>query len=200
MVNSSRQSSTSPDRPVEPAFGELATPFSLRAHTPAALQPRFPYMFPLEGEERRRAYIFFRGWLAPLARTCEDIDQFLRTDKRGFHWVRLREKFGSPSFAFQMEGRALVAINIHRPTEVHRYECEPVEGFDPVALAVDERVLQIEVELRSLCIVCGSPSEINNDRGPWASLCPVHRAEDDGPQGDMGSVWAAAQLKEGSVP
>ena len=163
--------------------------------TPEALQRRFPYMFPLEGEERRRAYVFFRGWLAPLAKTCEDIDELLGTDKCAFHWVRVREKFGSPSFAYRMEGKACAAINIHRPTEVHRHECVPAEGNDPVALAVDERVLQLEVKLRSRCIVCGGPSEISNDRGPWASLCPVHRAEDDGPRGHMGSVWEAAQVK-----
>ncbi|MDM0065292.1 hypothetical protein [Variovorax sp. J31P207] len=163
--------------------------------TPKALQRRFPYMFPLEGEERRRAYIFFRGWLAPLAKTCEVIDELLGADKRAFHWVRLREKFGSPSFAYRMEGKSRVAVNIHRPTEVHRHECGPAEGHDPVALAVDERVLQLEVELRSRCIVCDGPSEICNDRGPWASLCLVHRSEDDGPQGHMGSVWAAAQVK-----
>lgn len=126
--------------------------------TPAALQARFPYMFPLEGEERRRAYIFFRGWMPPLARACEDIDELLGASKRGFYWTRLREKFGSPSFAYWMEGKGRVAINIHSPTEVHRYECRPVEGQDPVALVVNERVLQIEVE-----------SEINNNRGPWAS-------------------------------
>ncbi len=164
--------------------------------TPAALQARFPYMFPLEGEERRRAYIFFRGWMPPLARACEDIDELLGASKRGFHWTRLREKFGSPSFTYWMEGKGRVAINIHSPAEVHRCECRPVEGQDPVALVVNERVLQVEVELRSLCIVCGaSPSEINNDRGPWASLCLAHRTEDDGPNGHMGSVWAAAQLQ-----
>ena len=41
--------------------------------TPETLQARFPYMFPLEGEERRRAYTFFRGWLPPLAEACEDV-------------------------------------------------------------------------------------------------------------------------------
>ena len=41
--------------------------------TPTALQARFPYMFPLEGEELGRAYTFFRGWMPPLVRACEDI-------------------------------------------------------------------------------------------------------------------------------
>ncbi|SCK11194.1 hypothetical protein VAR608DRAFT_0551 [Variovorax sp. HW608] len=164
--------------------------------TPSALHARFPYMFPLEGQEHRRAYAFYRGWMPALAKACEDIDKLLGTDKRGFHWTRLREKFGSPSFGDQMEGKARVAINIHRPTEVVRHACEPVEGHAPVALAINERVLQLEVELRSCCIVCGAPSVINNDRGPWASLCPTHRAEDDGPDGSMGSVWESARADD----
>jgi hypothetical protein len=174
MVNSSHQSKASPNTPVVPAFGELATQFELRAH------------------------ICFRGWLASLVR--EDINELLGADKRGFHWVRLCEKFGSPSVTHQMEGRARDAINIHRSTEVQRHGCEPDEGFDPVALAVDERVLQIAVDLRSLCIVYSGPSEIHNDRGAWASPCLVHRTEDDGPQCHVGSVWAATQLKDGPVP
>ncbi len=162
--------------------------------TPASLHARFPYMFPLEGEGRRRAYRFFRGWLPSLAQACEDIDARLGVDKRGFHWTRVREKFGSPSFDYQMAGKARVAINIHRPTEVHRHEWEPSGGHDPVALAIDEIVLQLELRLRCLCIVCGAPSEINNDRGPWASLCPEHRADtfDEGHRDWKGSIWMSA--------
>ena len=166
-------------------------------NTPGTLQARFPYMFPLEGEDHRRAYTFFRGWMPPLARACEDIDTLLSADKRGFHWTRLREKFGSPSLAYRMEGEARVAMNIHRPTEAQRVEFGPAEGHDPVALAVNERVLQVEVELRSLCIVCGAPSEIVNRQGAWASLCLEHRADtfDESHKDWKGSLWASAQVK-----
>ncbi|WP_143044817.1 hypothetical protein [Variovorax sp. YR216] len=71
-------------------------------------------------------------------------------------------------------------------------------NFDPVAVTIHELILQTEVELRSVCIVCGAASEINNDQGPWASLCAEHRvamfAED--PFGLEGAVWAAARLRE----
>lgn len=111
---------------------------------PDALQRRFRYMSPLEGEERHRAYMFFRGWVAPLAKACEGIDELLGADKRAFHWVRLREKFGGPSFAYRMEGEARASNNIHRPADVRRHKCGRVEGQGPVALAVSERGLQVE--------------------------------------------------------
>ncbi|MEJ8814272.1 hypothetical protein WKW77_24520 [Variovorax ureilyticus] len=168
----------------------------MEGYTPGALQARFPYMFPLEGEERRRAYTFYRGWMQPLALACEDIDKLLGMDKRAFYWTRLREKVGAPSLGYRMEGQARVATNIHRPTDVVRHAGESAERHAPVALAINERILQLEVELRSRCIVCGALSEICNDRGPWASLCPAHRAEDDGPDASMGSVWESARTHE----
>ncbi|MDM0085657.1 hypothetical protein QTI17_34265 [Variovorax sp. J31P179] len=135
-------------------------------NTPCALQARFLYMFPLEGEDRRRAYVSFHGWLPAVANTCADIDALLGADKRGFRWTRLREKFGSPSFAYRMEGKGRVATLIHRPTEVHRQEVGSNEPVDSLVFAINELVLQVELKLRSSCIVCGAPSEINNDRGP----------------------------------
>ena len=162
--------------------------------TTGALQARLPYMFPLAGEERCRADILLCGWMPSLVRACEDIDGLPGADKRGFHWTRLREKFGAPSFTYWMEGKGRVAINSHSLTGVRRDKCSPVESQDPVVLVVSERAMQVEVELRSLGIVCGAPSEINNDRGPWASLCLAHRTEDVGPQGHTGPVWAAAEL------
>ncbi|MDM0069922.1 hypothetical protein [Variovorax sp. J31P207] len=151
----------------------------MRIDTPKALADRFPCIFPLEGEERRRAYMFFRGWMALLAKPCEDTDELLEADKRAFHCLRLRGNFTSPSFAYRIERKARVAINIHRPTEVHRHECGPAEGCDPVAL-VDERVLQLEVELRSRCMVCGGlrRSATIGGRGRRYALCTVQKAID----------------------
>lgn len=50
--------------------------------SPHALYRRFRYMFPLEGEGRRRAYVFFREWLTPLAKACEDVDKLLAADMK----------------------------------------------------------------------------------------------------------------------
>lgn len=162
--------------------------------TPAALQAHFPYMFPLEGDENRRAYILFRGWLPTLVDVCQKIDALLGANKRGFHWTRLREKYGAPSFAYGMDGKARVAMDYPLPSSVKPVECQTEGGNDAVALQINELVLQVELKLRCTCIVCGAASEINNDRGPWASLCAEHRAEtfDVGHKDWKGSVWASA--------
>lgn len=163
-----------------------------------ALLARFPSMFPLTGVERKRAYIFFRGWMPTFVLLCQHIDEALGREKRDFAWMRIREKFGAPSFSYEMRGRARHVIHAHRPTEVTRIHCAPSESFDPTAVAIQEAVLQAEVILRETCIVCGARSTINNDAGPWASLCPKHQSASfpDQLDGRSASVWIAAQLRE----
>ena len=89
--------------------------------------------------------------------------------------MRIREKFGAPNFSYEMQGRAPHVINAHRPTEVTRITCKPIESFDPTAVAIQESVLEAEVRLRETCIVCRTSSTITNDVGPWSSLCVEHR-------------------------
>ena len=165
------------------------------------LPSRYSYMFPLQGQERARAYAWFRGWLPEVAVMCDRIDLLLGDNKRDFHWIRVREKFGAPSFHYQMEGKARFAVNLHRPQDVRRVDCAPRETFDPVAVAVQEVILETEVELRSHCIICGAPATITNAQGPWASLCAFHSAADlpTDPADTMGPVWKAARLAEEDV-
>jgi hypothetical protein len=164
--------------------------------SPEALKAAFPYMFPLVGEDGRRAYRFFRGWLPAFASTCAEIDALLGVNKRGFHWTRIREKYGSPSLAYGMEGQARIAYNIHRPDAVQRVESKPPVNADPTAVAIHELVLQLEVRLRSLCIVCGAAAEITQHQGPWASLCAEHRAETfaEGHRDWRGSIFKSAEV------
>lgn len=162
------------------------------------LLARFRYMFPITESERRRSYLFFRGWMPTFARLCEQIDAILGEDKRDFAWVRIREKFGAPSLSYSMRGQARHVIHAHRPTEVRRIVCEPVESFEPVAVAVQEAVLWAGLELREKCIVCGTKSTITNDQGPWASLCDRHRKAPllESLNHQPATVWTIAQLQE----
>lgn len=157
---------------------------------------RFQYMFPLVGSDRRRAYVFFRGWMPTFAQMCGQIDINLGDDKRDFGWARIREKSGAPSLSYQMCGHARHVIHAHRPDEVTRIVCAPADSFDPSAVEIQEVVLRGEVTLRQSCIVCGAPSIITNACGPWASLCANHRTGTF-LKGLIGSsVWTAAELRE----
>lgn len=163
------------------------------------LLSRFQYMFPLTGLERRRAYVFFRGWLPTFALMCKQIDCILGEDKRDFGWTRIREKFGAPSLSYKMRGRARHVIHAHRPEEVTRIICAPAGSFDPAAVDIQEIVLRREVDLRQSCIVCGAKSTITNAPGPWASLCGKHRTGAFLEDVFRSSVWTAAEIREDLV-
>lgn len=171
----------------------------LEIRTSAQLQGQYPYMFPLEGADNRRAYRIFRGWVPPLVDTCRQIDALLGADKRGFHWTRMSEKYGAPSLTYLLQGRYRVAIVDELPTSVTRAVCESKEIHDAVALQINEVIRQVEAKLRSTCIVCGAPSEINNDQGPWASLCAEDRADTfkEGHKDWKGAtIWTSAREGE----
>lgn len=157
---------------------------------------RFRYMFPLTGSERRRAYVFFRGWMPTFALMCEQIDINLGDDKRNFAWARIREKFGAPCLSYEMHGHARHVIHAHRPNEVTRILCAPADSFEPLAVEIQEVVLRSEVALRQTCIVCGAPSTITNAAGPWASLCGEHRTGKFLESLIHGSIWTAAEIRE----
>ena len=163
---------------------------------PGSLLARFSYMFPHTGSERKRAYVFFRGWMPTFALMCEQIDALLADDKREFAWIRVREKFGAPSLSYQMRGRARHVIHAHRPDEVTRIACAPADSYDPSAIEIQEAILRGEVTLRQSCIVCGAHSIITNVAGPWASLCSEHRTSDFIESLSCGSVWTAAELRD----
>jgi hypothetical protein len=160
------------------------------------LLSKFSYMFPLGESERRRAYVFFEGWMPLFSALCGNIDAALGRDKREFAWTKIREKFGAPSLCYEMRERARHAIHVHRPDYVRRLPCAPKETFDQVAVVIQELVLETELKLRNRCIVCGADSTITNAHGPWASLCPDHLAplplatENSTPV----TVWSIARL------
>lgn len=151
-------------------------------------------MFPLMGSERKRAYVFFRGWMPTFALMCGQIDAMLCEDKREFAWTKIREKFGAPSFSYQMRGQARHVIHAHRPEEVRRILCAPVESFEPLAVEIQEAVLRAEAKLRSACIVCGADSKITNAGGPWASLCADHLTPKFLKHIEKKSLWSTATI------
>ena len=157
---------------------------------PKQLKARFPYMF--DGENIGLS--FCRGWFPLFTKLCVDIDGLLGPDKRGFHWVQLKEKFGSARFYWAMDGhRPAPRIGLISASQVaavaSRGNCpDQTGGSQPsVARRIDDLVGQTILATRSLCIVCGQPGKPNQDE-PWILvLCDEHAMQRR--QGELESAW-----------
>jgi hypothetical protein len=159
---------------------------------PRQLKARFSYMF--AGENIGLS--FCRGWFPLFTQLCEEIDALLGPDKCGFHWVQLKEKFGSARFYFEMKGHApnlhVDLISQRQVTTIVRRSggSSPAEAGDlqpSVPRRIDDLVQQATLATRSLCIVCGQPGKPNQDE-PWILvLCEEHAMQRR--RGELEFAW-----------
>lgn len=80
----------------------------------------------------------------------------LSADKRGFHWMQLKEKFGSARWYWKMD--------------VPRDEAErslKMRASEHVGAAVDRTL--------TMCIVCGEAGKVDAHGGWHLVLCPHHK-------------------------
>lgn len=117
------------------------------------LSKRFPYMF----SGRNAGFSVADGWVEVFTKLCEDIDAVLGENKRGFHWVQLKEKFGSARFYHQHDG-----------------------GTDEVFWLVDDLVDKAQEKTESMCFYCGKPGKADAHRGWMLVVCEEHAAERKG--------------------
>jgi hypothetical protein len=137
-------------------------------------QERYPYMF-----ARKNMGIFIpTGWWPIFETLCEDIDALLGQDKRGFHFIQCKEKFGSALWYWDMR-------KVKRPVRVDIL-CgdDPVTALNgpnlcqaPVTLGEQIGQLVRDAEARTLhaCIVCGESSKADNFEGYILQVCAVHK-------------------------
>lgn len=140
------------------------------------LQDRFPYMF----EGQNIGISIARGWESLFVRLCEDIDKLLGPDKRDFHWVQVKEKFGSARFYWTMKNRSpSVRIDIISESGVVTPLVARGEGRKPQSVSeqIDALVETTSHKIQRLCIVCGKPGAVNNDEPYVLVLCPDHAAD-----------------------
>ena len=150
-----------------------------------ALRAKYPYQF----QKSRFGVHITAGWLPRFVQLCDEVDQALGEDKRGFHWDGCDEKFGVANLGFGFHARKQVAIDT-------RALLNPV---------VDKAAL----DLKHCCVVCGQHGEADPGQGYMLTLCPGHRQEcgesDFWAIVDMGSVyeacnaWHEQKLKEESA-
>ena len=146
-------------------------------NTPKELKGRFPYMF--QGENIGLA--FHRGWFPTFVKLCEQIDEVLGEDKRGFHWEQLKEKFGAARYYWTMTGiKPSLYVDLIAPNRITTVVNRPESGAKASSSAVqriNELVQQAQQATSELCIVCGQPGTLNHDQ-PWMLvLCPLHAGQ-----------------------
>ena len=117
-------------------------------------------------------YDFAIGWFPGFVALCEYIDVLLGPDKRGFHWIQIKEKIGSARYKWSLKLK-------RRPSGA--------EGivFDKVM----ELVLAEEDATAVKCIYCGTPGSLHQLHGYLLVRCEQHRELADA--GQAGSPWMA---------
>lgn len=154
--------------------------------TPRELKARYPYQFAGHHIELS----FYRGWMPLFAQLCADIDTLLGPNKRGFHWVQLKEKFGCARWYLEME-------HLVEPDEEPTFlsVAEARERFERLANP-QERVLhqriyalkrEAEARTQTACIVCCELAEVDRGTGYLLVLCPEHARQRR--RGDMEPAW-----------
>lgn len=140
------------------------------------LQDRFPYMF----EGQNIGISIARGWEGLFVHLCEDIDKLLGPDKQGFHWVQVKEKFGSARFYWTMKNRSpSVRVDIISESGVvaslvTRGDGRKPQSLDQEIAALVDKATDMTWEM---CIVCGKPGAANDDEPYVLVLCPDHAAD-----------------------
>jgi hypothetical protein len=117
------------------------------------IKARYPYQF----EGPNMGIGVANGWIPLIADLCMDIDLALGENKRGFHWTRIKEKFGSARFHYQPYGTKL------DPTDAEL--TEKIKALISVAMA----------KTNHMCIVCGEPGLPDHSDAYTLLLCPKHK-------------------------
>lgn len=151
------------------------------------VQARYPYMF----SGKHLGISIARGWIQIFAKLCDDIDELLGSDKRGFHWRQCKEKFGSARWYWTMNDiTPSHRVDLIGPDGVSAYatvakSCEPQDAA--LTRQLSELIDAAVLETTRSCAACGKQGKNDRGDGWYLVLCPEHiqmRAENLLP-----SIW-----------
>lgn len=147
--------------------------------TPKELQTRFPYMF----GGKHLGIGIAKGWFQSFETLCQDIDALLGEDKRGFHWIQVKEKFGAARFYWELGAyRGPFRVDIQTPQGVLSYEqYPPGQERDEYTVELMQQISTLvqtaETGTRTLCAACGEPGNLDNTDRCLLTLCTPHAAQ-----------------------
>jgi hypothetical protein len=133
--------------------------------SPAKLKAMYPYMF----DKKNIGLSFAHGWIDLIAGVCSEIDTRLGEDKRGFHWIQIKEKFGS--------------LRLHCGYGRNKRSVE----LDQLKHRIGQLLIETQDKSDTMCITCGRPGKIDKTGGYLLVLCPEHTEQRK--IGRLGSIW-----------
>ncbi len=144
-------------------------------NTPKQLKARFSYMF----EGPNIGIDIARGWMPGFQKLCEQIDELLGEDKRGFYWRQCKEKFGSARWYWSMKGGGQQPLRLDIISDAGVVETafqSPKSNRPEDALyeRISELIDEAESKTQRACIVCGEPGKGDQQGGYVLVLCEEH--------------------------
>lgn len=147
---------------------------------PKLLRQRFQYQF----AGPNIGITIARGWYPGFARLCADIDHLLGTHKRLFHWVQVKEKFGSACYYWALDRQSPSITLSFVGNDGSLVSSRSAQISDSVQPDLDDLARQISglvsaatKNIRHACILCGRPGMPDLSDGYVLVLCPQHAEE-----------------------
>lgn len=161
--------------------------------TPKQLQVKYPYMW----AGKNIGISISKGWMLIFEDLCDAIDRILGDDKQGFHWIQVKEKFGSGRFYYGYKaGSGPLRVDVRTPEGVMSFINEPAHPKSLTEEKVAQRntifnlIQEAESKTSKSCICCGNAGHQVED-GWIMTLCDKHEKLKKGDQqkGLSGLIW-----------
>lgn len=150
--------------------------------TPREIRARYPYMF----AGPNIGFTIYRGWFQLFANACAEVDSILGSDRRGFHWVQLKEKFGHARWYWRMDPDP-AEVSVRKPVKINEFNQDGTVtrlNLDDPTLELTSITDRIDAVIegamnitQSTCVCCGASGENHEYKGLYLCLCEDHAKE-----------------------
>ena len=121
------------------------------------------------------------GGFSGFARTCEEIDALLGDDRRGFHFVQAKEKFGAARYYYSVGGKKRKILDEIVDVPGARQWRTATQKGDRVADEIDRLIDAAQQQSGVTCMICGAPGEIVPSPQWLRCVCKKHTRKVCGP-------------------
>jgi len=130
------------------------------------IKQRFAYQF---SGKRNLGFSIPKGWIPSFKQLCADVDNLLGSDKHGFYWIQLKEKFGSARYYWNL-GSSDTYVDFGPAASVRIRKRNSDELRDKLRLLISS----VQDKTTDQCAVCGNHG-VSDSTGGWLLvLCKDH--------------------------